>query len=133
MINGWMNDEQKRAWEIVQRINASWMEGHPEQLNELFHDRVVIVGPDGKRYAEGKEAVIESYRAFGQMARITDYRESDGKIDAFENVVVVNYRYDIEYTIEGKPSREAGRDVILLEKHDGRWLVVWRMVTSQTT
>ena len=42
----------------------------------------------------------------------------------------MNYRYDIDYTIEGKSSRETGRDVIVLEKHDGRWLAVWRMVDA---
>ena len=80
-----MTDDQKEAWEIVRRINAAWLEGHPERLDELFHDRVVIVGPDGTRYGEGKEAVVESYRSFGQQATIADYRESDGKIDVYRH------------------------------------------------
>ena len=126
-----MTDDQKGAWEFVRRINAAWLEGHPERLDELFHDRVVIVGPDGSRYAEGKEAVVESYRSFGQQATIADYRESDGKIDIYDAVAVVSYRYDIDYTIDGQSSREAGRDVIVLERHDDRWLAVWRMVTAR--
>jgi uncharacterized protein (TIGR02246 family) len=128
----WLRSEaQKEAWEFVRRINAAWLEGHPERLSELFHDRVVIVGPDGSRYAEGKEAVVESYRSFGEQATISDYRESDGKIDIYDTVAIVSYRYDIDYTIEGQSSRETGRDVIVLEKSDGRWLAVWRMVTAQ--
>jgi ketosteroid isomerase-like protein len=126
-----MTDDQKDAWETVRRINAAWLEGHPERLTELLHDRVVIVGPDGMRYGEGKEAVVESYRSFSQQATISDYRESDGKIDVYNTVAVVSYRFDIDYTIEGKSSRENGRDLFVLEKQDGRWLAVWRMVTAQ--
>jgi hypothetical protein len=92
---------------------------------------VVVVGPDGKRYGEGKDAVVESYRSFAQQATISDYRESDGQIDIYDTVAVVSYRYDIDYTIEGKSSRETGRDLFVLEKHDGGWLAVWRMMTVQ--
>jgi uncharacterized protein (TIGR02246 family) len=126
-----MSEDQKDAWEVVRRINAAWLEGHPERLSELFHDRVVVVGPDGTRYGEGKEAVVESYRDFIQKATIGEFRESDGKVDLYDAVAVVSYRFDIEYTMEGRTSRENGREVMVLEKHDGRWLAVWRMITAQ--
>jgi ketosteroid isomerase-like protein len=126
-----MTEDQKDAWETVRRINAAWLEGHCERLDELFHDRVVVVGLDGARYGEGKEAVVESYRDFGRRATISEFRESDGKVDVYDVVAVVSYRFDIEYAIDGQSSREAGREVMVLEKHDGRWLAVWRMVTAQ--
>jgi uncharacterized protein (TIGR02246 family) len=125
------SDDQKAAWETVRRINTAWLEGHPERLPELFHDRVAIMGPDGTRYAEGKEAVVESYRGFAEQATVSEYRESDGRVDLYDAVAVVSYRYDIEYTINGQTSREGGRDVLVLEKQGGRWLAVWRMVTAQ--
>jgi ketosteroid isomerase-like protein len=124
-------EDQKEAWETVRRISAAWLEGQFERLDDLFHDRVVIAGPDGTRYAEGKEAVVESYRGFGQSATVSDYRESDGKVDVYDAVAVVSYRYDIAYSIDGQSSQETGRDVLVLEKHDGRWRAVWRMVTAQ--
>ena len=126
-----MTDDQKDAWEAVRRINASWLEGHYERLDELLHDRVVVAGPDGTRYGEGKEAVVESYRDFGRRATISEFRESDGKVNVYDTVAVVSYRFDIEYAIDGQSSREAGREVMVLEKHDGRWLAVWRMVSAQ--
>jgi hypothetical protein len=133
-IMDWLTTEdQKAAWEAVRRINAAWLEGHFDGLDELFHDRVVVVGPDGTRYAEGKPAVIESYRDFGRRATVSDYRESDGEIDVFEATAVVSYRYDITYSIDGQSSQEAGRDIMVLEKYDGCWLAVWRMVTAQAT
>jgi uncharacterized protein (TIGR02246 family) len=125
-----LNEDQKEAWEVVRRINAAWLDGHPERLPDLFHDRVVVVGPDGTRYGEGREAVVESYRDFIQKATIGEFRESDGKVDLYDAVAVVSYRFDIEYTIEGRSSRENGREVMVLEKRDGRWLAVWRMMTA---
>jgi uncharacterized protein (TIGR02246 family) len=126
-----LSEEQKEAWEVVRQINAAWLEGHPERLSEWFHDRVVVIGPDGTRYGEGKDAVVESYRDFVQKATIGEFRESDGKVDLYDTVAVVSYRFDIEYTIEGKSSRENGREVMVLEKQGGRWLAVWRMITAQ--
>jgi uncharacterized protein (TIGR02246 family) len=132
MIMDWLTTEDQRgAWEAARRINAAWLEGHCERLAELFHDRAVIVGPDGTRYAVGKEAVVESYRAFCERATISDYRESDGEVDVFNAVAVVSYRYDITYAIDGQSSQETGRDIMVLERHEGRWLAVWRMVTAQ--
>ncbi len=130
----WLTTEdQKSAWETLRKINAAWLEGDFERLDGLFHDRVVIVGPDGTRYAEGKPAVVASYRDFGGRATVSDYRESDGEVDVFEATAVVSYRYDITYAIDGQPSQETGRDILVLERHDGRWLAVWRMVTAQAT
>jgi ketosteroid isomerase-like protein len=133
-IMDWLTTEdQKAAWEAVRKINAAWLEGHFDGLDELFHDRVVVVGPDGTRYAEGKPAVIESYRDFGRRATVSDYRESDGRVDVFEATAVVSYRYDITYAIDGQSSQETGRDIMVLGRHDGRWLAVWRMVTAQAS
>jgi hypothetical protein len=133
-IMDWLTTEdQKNAWETVRRINAAWLEGHFEGLDELFHDRVVVVGPDGTRYGESKEAAIGSYRDFSQRATVSDYRESDGRVDVYDAVAVVSYRYDIAYSIDGQSSQETGRDVMVLEKHDGRWRAVWRMVTAQAS
>ena len=127
-----MTEDQKDAWETVRRINAAWLEGHCERLDELFHDRVVVVGPDGTRYGEGKEAVVESYRDFGRRATILEFRESDGKVDVYDTVAVVSYRFDIDYAIDGQSSRETGREVMVLKKHGGRWVAVWRMLTAQS-
>jgi hypothetical protein len=126
-------DDQRTAWETARRINAAWLEGHLESLDELLHDRFVIVGPDGTRYGENKKAAIESYRDFARRATISDFRESDGRIDLYGAVAVVSYRYDITYAIDGQTSQETGRDILVLERHDGRWLAVWRMVTAQAT
>ncbi len=122
---------QKEVWEIVQRINAAWREGKPEQIPELFHDRITIVASDGQRYGKGKLACADSYRSFCEQATVTHYRESDPQVDVFDTTAVVNYGFEIEYAIDGKSSRENGRDVFVLTKQEGRWLAVWRQLSAQ--
>jgi uncharacterized protein (TIGR02246 family) len=122
---------QREVWDVVRRINAAWREGHPERLSELLHDQMVIIGPDGRRFAEGKEPCVASYREFCESAPVTFYQESDPQVDVYETTAVVSYQYEIEYSLEGKVHREAGRDVFVLEKQDGRWLAVWRQLSSQ--
>jgi ketosteroid isomerase-like protein len=121
---------QKKAWEVVRRINAAWLERHTERLLDLFHDRVVIVGAGGQRMAEGKVACIASYRSFSDHASVGLYRESEAQIDVYDRVAVVSYRFEIEYTTAGKTSRMTGRDTFVLEKDGRRWLAVWRVVIS---
>jgi uncharacterized protein (TIGR02246 family) len=123
---------QKEVWEVVRQINAAWRGGKPEQIPELFHDRIALVGADGQRYGEGKLACADSYRSFCEQATVTHYQESDRQVDVYDAVAIVNYGFEIEYAIEGKSSRETGRDVFVLEKQDGRWLAVWRQLSSQS-
>src|SRR5262249_43485996 len=109
----------------------AWLEKQSERLLDLFHDRIVIVGADGQRFGVGKDACAESYRSFSEQASVTFYQESDRQIDVYSTVAVVSYRFEIEYAMEGKSSRETGRDIFVLEKEGGRWLAVWRQLTAQ--
>jgi hypothetical protein len=122
---------QKEVWEVVRRINTAWLERQPDRLLDLFHDRIVIVGPDGQRFAEGKAMCAASYRGFCELASVAFYHESDPQVDVYHAVAIVGYRFEIEYAIEGKVNRETGRDLFILEQVDGRWLAVWRHVVSR--
>jgi uncharacterized protein (TIGR02246 family) len=122
---------QKEVWEVVRRINAAWLERQPGRLLDLFHDRIVIVDVGGRRLGVGKDTCADSYRSFCDQATVTHYHESNPQVDVFNSVAVVGYHFEIEYTMEGKTSRETGRDVFVLEKENGRWLAVWRQLVAQ--
>jgi hypothetical protein len=122
---------QQEVWETVRQINAAWVGGQPERLLELFHDRIVIVSSAGQRYGEGKAACVDSYRSFIDSAKITLFRENDPQVDVYDIVAVVGYRFEIEYTMNDKANKEAGRDTFVLERVDSRWLAVWRQLTDQ--
>jgi len=124
------NAHEKEVWEVIRRINSAWLERQPERLPELFHDRIVIVGMDGRRYGEGCTACVDSYRSFSEQATVSFYEESDRQVDVYGTVAVVGYRFEIEYTMNGKTSRDTGRDLFVLEKENNRWLAVWRQVVT---
>jgi hypothetical protein len=124
------NAAEKEVWEVIQRINSAWLEKQPERLRELVHDRIVIVGADGRRYGEGSAACVDSYRSFAEQASVSFYQESDRQVDVYGAVAVVAYRFEIEYTMNGQTSRDTGRDLFVLQKEDDRWLAVWRQVAT---
>jgi uncharacterized protein (TIGR02246 family) len=124
------NANEKEVWEVIQRINSAWLEKQSERLGELFHDRIVIVGMDGRRYGEGRAACVDSYRGFSEQATVSFYQESDRQVDVYSTVAVVAYRFEIEYTMNGETSRDMGRDLFVLEKENERWLAVWRQVAT---
>jgi Domain of unknown function (DUF4440) len=124
------NADEKEVWEVIQRINSAWLKKQPERLPELLHDRIVVVGTDGRRYGEGRAACVESYRSFSEQATVSFYQESHRQVDVYRVVAVVGYRFEIEYTINGKTSRDTGRDLFVLEKENDRWLAVWRQVVT---
>ena len=122
---------QKEVWNVVHQINTAWREGNSDRLHDLFHERMVITSPDGQRYGEGRLACVDSYRSFCQQATVTHYEESDRQVDVFETSAIASYAFEIAYTIEGQPNRDIGRDIFALEKHNGRWLAVWRQLSFQ--
>jgi Domain of unknown function (DUF4440) len=124
------NADEKEVWAVIQRINSAWLERQPERLTELFHDRIVIVGMDGRRFGEDCAACVDSYRSFSEQATVSFYQESDRQVDVYGTVAVVGYRFEIEYMMDGKTSRDTGRDLFVLEKENDRWLAVWRQVVT---
>lgn len=121
----------KEVWEVVQQINRAWVLGQPDRLNDLFHERIVNVGGDGTQYAEGRDACVAGYRSFCDNAATLSFRSLEPQIDVFDQVAIVSYRFEIEYTMDGTHNRESGRDTFVLERHDSRWLAVWRQLLVQ--
>jgi len=124
---------KQEVWEIVQQINRAWVEGQPDRLNNLFHERIVNVGGDGTQYAEGRDACVAGYRSFCDNATDLSFREFEPQIDVFDQVAIVSYRFEIEYTMNGSANRETGRDTFVLERHDNGWLAVWRQLLVRPT
>jgi Domain of unknown function (DUF4440) len=119
---------QNEVRNVIRQINAAWLAGHLEQLDELFHNRMANVSADGRRYAEGKAACVDGYRSFCREATITHYQESDWQVDVYNSVAVAGYYFEIEYIMGGQSIRDTGRDTFVLERDNDRWLAVWRQL-----
>ncbi len=117
---------KKEITGVIKNINLSWVEGHPENLGEYFHENMMIVSPELEVKGKGKEACIKSYVDFINRAKVNGYTLGDPDIYVFGNTAIVSYKYDIAWEMNGQLFKESGRDLFVLTRADGKWLAVWR-------
>jgi len=119
-------DAQREVWRTLQRINAAWLQGELENLADVLHEHMVIVPPGFQQRIEGAAACAEGYEQFARAATVQAYEESDAHVEVFGATAVVNYRYELTYTMEGASYQDTGHDLYVFVHRDGRWQAVWR-------
>lgn len=128
-MNSSINTEIKRSiWQIIQDLNKAWIEGHPENLENYFHNDMIIVAPDFQEKGNGKEACVESYKNFTNMASISNFKESDPKIEIFGFTAIVSYSFEISYEMNNETFQDTGRDLFVFIHENKKWQAVWRTV-----
>jgi uncharacterized protein (TIGR02246 family) len=113
---------------VISAINKAWTDGHPEAVAPHFHDRMVIVAPGFRQCVEGREACAKSYAEFVAHATIKGYSEEDATVEVWGDTAVASYRFALAWEMDEQPYYEAGRDLFVLRRENGRWLAVWRTV-----
>jgi hypothetical protein len=68
---------------LVDQINCAWKSGHTDELRDLFHPEMVIVGPGFQLMCRGQEACVASYRDFIAGAAVREYSESQWTVEAW--------------------------------------------------
>ena len=119
--------------QLMREINRAWSGGHPEKLNDYFHEDIIIVSPDLTVLGEGRDACVRSYQDFVSSAGILDYREYDFDARVWTNTAVITYTYDIAWESEGKSFQETGKDLFAFTRKNGRWQAVWRKRMPKST
>ncbi|MBN2364903.1 MAG: nuclear transport factor 2 family protein [Calditrichaeota bacterium] len=116
--------------DIVKQINLSWREGHPEKLEKFFHENMMIVSADMKILGDGREACIRSYVDFINQVILHKYEESQPEVHVWGNTAIAWYDYEIGWEMNGKSHQESGKDLFVFSWQDGKWLAIWRRLTS---
>ena len=113
-------------------MNDAWLglpaEEIPAALDPCFHDDMVIRGADLTVAGRGKDACIQSYLDFVQQAVIRECTLEDPEIDLAGDSAAAVYNWEMTYELEAQEYHEAGADVLMLARTDGRWLVTWRLM-----
>ena len=124
-------DEQEIR-ELIRAMNDAWLglpaEEIPAALDACFHDDMAIRGADLSVTARGKDACIQSYVDFVQQAVIRECTLEDPEIDLAGDSAAAVYNWEMTYELEAQEYHEAGADVLMLARTDGRWLVTWRLM-----
>ena len=104
-------------------MNRCWTEGDPDGLPRYFHEHMVAVTPAiACRYrARGLRGRLVGLRAVHEDSVVGDARRG---VRLHGDAAVVTYRYEMECERGGKRLRPAGRDLMVLARHEGRWQVV---------
>jgi hypothetical protein len=123
-------DDRKLLRQTLRKMNRAWSRGRVEDLKEYFHKDIVVAAPGFTARAQGRDAVIQSYREFVQRAAILSFRESDISIDVWGGAAVVTYLWEILYEMGGQAYSETGREILFFVRARGRWRVVWRTLLA---
>jgi ketosteroid isomerase-like protein len=122
--------DEKTILNVVNAINGAWVRGEADAIAEHLHDRIVVAGPDGSIMAEGREACVESYRAFISAATISAFDARDHVLRIWGDTAVVSYRFSIRYAMQSAMHDDTGRDTFIFTRDSERWRAVWRLVQS---
>lgn len=123
-----MDEDEIRT--LIQSMNDAWLRGPveemPARLDACFHDDIVIRGADLGVAGRGKDACIQSYVDFVQQADIRECTIESPEIDLAGDSAAAVYSWEMTYEMDGQEYSEAGADVLMLARVDGRWLITWR-------
>jgi hypothetical protein len=118
--------------QVIRTMNDAWLglpaEEIPAALDPCFHDDMVIRGADLTVAGRGKDACIQSYLDFVQQAVIRECTLGDPEIDLAGDSATAVYNWEMTYEMEGEEYSEAGADILMLTRVDGRWLIAWRLM-----
>jgi len=117
---------QDELRQVIDRMNDTWVKGHPEQLEEFFSEDIVIVAPDFVHRAKGRDAAVASYADFCSQAMIRDLKIGEPSVDVFGNAAVATYDYEISYEMGGEQFNDTGRDLFVFIRENDKWQAAWR-------
>lgn len=103
----------------VRTLNRAWRTTQLDLLPALFHDRAAIVDGAHGRFAAGREACVQSYRASVSSADVEAYDEGEPVIDLFGAAAVVVSPFRMRYRSGGQSYTESGSDCLVLERGSG--------------
>lgn len=113
---------------VVKRVNRSWLEGRPADLETLLHPKIIMALPGFAGTIEGREALIAGFSDFCLNATLLEFTEDDLQIDTVGDSAVASFAFAIKYEREGARYFATGRDFWVFARagEDGPWLAVWR-------
>lgn len=118
----------------VRAINACWLEGRYQELTSYFHEGMILALPDSEQRVAGRDAIIDSYRQFGESATGIEFHSHEPQVDAIGDTAVATTSFEISYELEGARYRESGTDVLVLHRAgEAAWEVVWRTVLMKSS
>ena len=114
----------QEVWATLRAVNDAWTQGHPDDLADYFHARMIAVTPVDRLRRDGAAACVAGWKNFADAARIYRWQEFDPLIRVYGDAAVASYYYEIDFAMGGKRAVQSGRDLFFLVREQGRWQIV---------
>jgi hypothetical protein len=119
--------------DVVHRLDDAWLHGEAHAMSDDLHASVVVLLPGSDDRIEGRNAVIDHYRAFIAEGRPVAWSERDLTADVVGTTAVVRYHFELEREVEDATRAESGRHLWVLTRDNDRWLAAWRTTSLDDT
>jgi uncharacterized protein (TIGR02246 family) len=109
---------------VISEMLGAWQIGDIDRLHKAYADDVIVVSGTWDPPVIGWENFLRAYQQ--QRARMQEVRldRQNTYIKVDGNVAWANYQWDFSATVDGEPAAARGHTSLVLEKRDGRWVIV---------
>ena len=109
---------------VVEILVTAFRTGDYDLLEPYLDDKIVIVPVVFTEPMEGKEIVLESYKAQQQAFQASEMSREGTRIHRQGKVAWVSYRWEYAANYEGRLFSFRGHTTLVLRKRGKRWLIV---------
>ncbi|MEM7283845.1 MAG: nuclear transport factor 2 family protein [Pseudomonadota bacterium] len=126
------SDDHRKAHvqSFLVALNDAWLEKNYSELYAYFSKDCVLLTPSGSDTLAGVDAMVDSYRQFGELAAIHDFSILNIETFTRSDLAVAHLTYEIDYEIGGERHLEQGMEVYVLSVTGNYHQVVWRTQKS---
>jgi hypothetical protein len=123
--------DQQEVWKVMEKFNYTWTKGNPDEIVNFLHDNIIVISPGRRDRLEGKKACAPAWIDFAKAAVIHDFKVSKPRVVIYNNgnAAVVTYQFEMPYTMKGKHTPLAARDMFFWVKENGKWLITANQFT----
>lgn len=115
---------KQEVWKTLRKLNDCWTKGDGSGLVNHFHENMVAITATKRERLVGRDACVADWMGFAKAAKIHYWKETDPKIDLFDNTAIVTYYFDMSFDIGGQSINMGGRDMYIFVKEDNKWWAV---------
>lgn len=119
-------EDTDAIWALIDRSNAAWLAGRPNETAGLFRADARLVAPGLAAVVDGRDDIVRTYvDATATMA--TDHFEvTDRSLLVDGDVAIAAYVFDIGYRVDDQRFEERGQETLVLRRGDDGWATIWR-------
>jgi len=128
-----MSADHDSITHAVHAINEHWRSGRYEEIGRLLADDVVLAVPNTEMRIVGRDAYVDTYRDYDANAVTLAFESATPLIDVMGDTAIARCPYRVHYQLAGAEYRESGEDLLVFARRGGRWLVVWRTMSSSAS